>query len=485
MSGLGNWLHPDTPPSVLVVGDLILDRYQHGSTDRISPEAPIAILAASHEEHRLGGCGNVAANLAALGAKVECVAVIGEDEAAARLNDLLNEVGVGSQGLVVDGGRPTIRKTRIVSQNQQLLRIDEERTESLSGAVEADVLAALERALGGVDIVVVSDYGKGTLTESVLNRLCQERGELKVLVDPKGKDYGRYRGATLLTPNRMEAEGATGISCEDESSTKEAAKALCEMAGLESVVITLGADGMYCATADGGSEWSVAANSQSVYDVTGAGDTVIGMMAFALAAGAGLEDAVTLANAAAGLAVQRFGVVALTADEVESALSAKGASSDKVLSQERLVARLSAEKKAGQRLVFTNGCFDLLHVGHLSYLREARSHGDLLIVGVNDDGSVTRLKGEGRPVNPVDDRVELLAGLECVSFVTTFSEDTPQQLIEAITPDVLVKGKDWEEAGVVGAEWVESHGGKVVLADLREGHSTTEMLEKLGSENES
>ncbi len=480
----GDFLRPARAPRIVIVGDIILDRYQHGTTERVSPEAPIVVLNAAREEHLLGGCGNVAANLAALGAQVRCVSVTGRDEAARRVAELLQRGGIDPGDLVEDAGRPTIRKTRVVAQSQQLLRIDEERVGPLDAAVEKALLARLEAALVGADVVVVSDYGKGVLTPAVLERVCRGRGAggaaPRVLVDPKGRDYARYKGAHLITPNKLEAETATGLSIDGPQSARRAALQLCATADLHAAIITLGAKGMYCSLADGSAEWSIPATARSVYDVTGAGDTVIATLAFALAAGAQLEQAMRLATAAAGIVVQRFGVVAVTPGEIERALSGSGRSAGKVVGRDELLQRIALERRAGRTIVFTNGCFDVLHVGHLAYLEEAAGHGDLLVIGVNDDASVKRLKGEGRPVNRVEDRAALLAGLECVSLVTTFSEDTPLALIEAVAPDVLVKGEDWREKGVVGRQFVEARGGKVVLAGLREGYSSTATIERMG-----
>ncbi|HZM01329.1 MAG TPA: bifunctional heptose 7-phosphate kinase/heptose 1-phosphate adenyltransferase [Planctomycetota bacterium] len=486
MSGhLGAFLHPARPPRVLLVGDMILDRYLHGSSERVSPEAPIMVLTATREEHRAGGCGNVAANLRALGADVACVSVVGADDSAAKVRELFAAAGLRPDGLIVDDSRPTIRKTRVVAQSQQLLRIDEEQARALAPEVETRLLLALERELPAADIVVVSDYGKGVLTDAVLERLCRPQAagrRPRVLVDPKGRHYARYRGATILTPNKLEAETATGIALDGDDGIRRAALQLCRMADLEAAIITLGARGMYCCLADGSREWSIPARARSVYDVTGAGDTVIATLAFALANGAEIEAAMQLATAAAGVKVQRFGVVAVTPAEIETALLEGGPSSDKVVERDELLRRLAIARAAGRRIVFTNGCFDVLHVGHLEYLQEARGLGDVLVVAVNDDESVRRQgKGPGRPVNRAQDRAALLAGLECVSLVTLFAEDTPLELIRAVSPDVLVKGADWEGQGVVGQEWVESRGGKVVLARLREGYSTTETLRRMGS----
>ncbi|GJM20829.1 MAG: bifunctional protein HldE [Planctomycetota bacterium] len=479
--GLLDLLHAKRAPRILLVGDMILDRYQHGTTTRISPEAPIPVLAATREERRLGGCGNVAANLAALGAEVSVVCVVGEDWGADCIRGELENVGISAAGLVADPERPTIRKTRIVSQNQQLLRIDEEKVGPPSAATEAQLLERIDALIEGVDIVVISDYGKGVLSEAVLERLCRarQRSDLRVLVDPKGRDYARYRGASLITPNRLEAETATGIPLNDADDIRRAATQLCESADLEAALITLGAQGMYCRTADGRHEFSIPARARAVFDVTGAGDTVIAVLAWALALGADIEDAMRLATVGAGLTVQRFGVAAITRAELQAELQHGARDSEKVLERAALLERVQAEKASGRRVVFTNGCFDVLHVGHLQYLREAASYGDVLVVGVNNDASVKRLKGASRPVNTHADRMSLLAGFECVSLVTGFADDTPLELIEAITPDVLVKGEDWADKGVVGREWVEQHGGHVVLAKLVDGRSTTATLERI------
>jgi len=482
-AGLGSLLHPERAPRVLVVGDMIIDRYVRGATDRVSPEAPIVVLMARDEEERAGGCGNVAANLAALGAEVRCVSVVGDDAAADLAARLLAAHGADDAGLVRDSSRPTIRKTRIVAQSQQLLRIDRERVGPLGAQVEERVLEAVRAALPDVDVVVLSDYGKGVLTPRVLEAVCaRQRGRPRVLVDPKGRDYARYRGADLITPNRQEAELASGRVLASGAERRAAALELCALADLEAVLVTLGAEGMYCCLADGSAEWEVPARARAVYDVTGAGDTVIAVLAFALAAGGDLESAVRLANAAAGAAVQRFGVAVLSRDDIERALGESPHASAKIVDRGELLERVAAHRRDGLRVVLTNGCFDVLHVGHLHTLELARSHGDVLVVAVNDDASVRRLKGPARPVNALYDRLALLSGFECVSMVTPFSEDTPEALIRELTPDVLVKGADWAADRVAGQEWVERHGGRVVLVPLQEGRSTTRMLERLGHE---
>lgn len=480
---LSEFLSTESPPRILIVGDIIVDRYQYGSTSRISPEAPIVVMAAERDEQKLGGCGNVAANLGALGAETRVVSVIGDDYGGGVIRQLLAEAGCSDSGLVVDESRPTTRKTRIVSQNQQLLRIDEEVTGAPSAEVEAKLLERIEAESADVDIIVVSDYGKGVLTERVLDRLCRSQGGPRVLVDPKGHDYARYRGANLITPNRVEAEAATGIKLNTVDDVREAAKQLSLQTDLDSVIITLGSQGMYCRVKDGSREWSIPARAHAVYDVTGAGDTVIAVIAFSLAVGADLEQAMRLATVGAGLTVQRFGVAAITREDMENALLESSRLSGKVVGTEELLKRLAHERSEGRRIVFTNGCFDVLHVGHLSYLQEARAYGDVLVLGVNSDASVKRLKGDGRPVNKHEDRMALLSGLECVSLVIGFDEDTPLELIKTVSPDVLVKGEDWADKGVVGREWVEERGGHVVLAKLHGGYSSTDTLQRMGLED--
>lgn len=466
-------------PRVLIVGDVMLDRYVTGDVRGISPEAPIPILTGTSSEERLGGAGNVAGNLRAMGAEVDLVSVIGEDGWGRALRDNLIAAGISAGGLVVDPERPTTLKTRMISGVQQMLRVDWEDGAEISGSTLEVVLERARERLDGCDAVVLSDYGKGVLSDAVLRPIIEEAraaGKL-VLVDPKGTDFGRYRGASLITPNRREAEGALGRRLEDIPSVAAGAAELLEVAGLDTAIITLGAGGIYFRTREG-REGREATRARAVFDVTGAGDTVVSHLALHLAAGADLEVAVALANHAAGCVVARLGTNAVTPAELAARLRESAPHEGKVLRGEELEQLVATWRRDGQRIVFTNGCFDILHSGHVSYLRYARSHGDVLLVGVNDDASVQRLKGSGRPVNPVDDRLEVLAAMEMVDAVVAFPEDTPAELIERVTPDVLVKGEDWADRGVVGREWVEKHGGKVVLAPLVEGRSTTRIIER-------
>jgi len=466
-------------PRVLVVGDVIMDRYVFGEVKRISPEAPIPVLNVDQAEQRLGGAGNVAANLRAMGAAVSIVSVIGADRWGEDVRGLLVEAGVDAGGLVVDEAHQTVRKSRLMSGGQQILRVDWEGSVDEVSAAAAELLAKAAERLEGVDAVILSDYGKGALDDETCAKviaLAKERG-LPVVVDPKGSDYSKYRGAALVSPNRKEAELALGHALPDGAELSAGARALAEQSGIDAVVITLGAGGIHYRAASG-AEGRVAAKARAVYDVTGAGDTVVAQLALYLGAGAPLADAVQLANEAAGVVVGRLGAATITREELIARLSAGEAPRGKVVSPEHLDELIEGWRSAGKHVVFTNGCFDVLHRGHIEYLRFSKAQGDVLLVGVNDDESVRRLKGEERPLNALEDRLEVLAALEPVDAVVSFGEDTPQALVERVSPDVLVKGEDWAEKGVVGREWVERHGGKVVLAPLVPGCSTTALLGK-------
>jgi len=466
-------------PRVLIVGDLILDRYVDGDVSRISPEAPIPILAARSTEDRLGGACNVAANLRAMEASVEILGVIGKDGNGQQLLALMRGIGIEVDGCVIDHERPTIEKTRMISGVHQILRVDWEKSHPVSAMVEEALLAGLERRVASAHSVILSDYGKGVLTR----RVCQaviaaaRRARVPVLVDPKGSDYTRYAGATLVTPNRKEAEQAIARRLASFDDLPDAARELMRIASLDCAVITLGADGIYFLDAKGGSD-RVPTQARKVFDVTGAGDTVIANLALGLGAGLELGVAVRLANHAAGIVVGRLGAASVTRAELRSALGERLTQRSKVLTQETLQLALAEWRAEGRKIVFTNGCFDVLHAGHVQYLREARSQGDVLVVGINDDASVRRLKGAKRPVNPIDDRMAVLSALEMVDGVIAFPEDTPLRLVQEVTPHVLVKGEDWADKGVVGREWVEQHGGRVHLAPLLSGRSTSAILER-------
>jgi len=465
-------------PNVLVFGDLILDHYVEGESNRVSPEAPVLVFNTRFSHHRLGGAGNVAANVVSAGGRATCLGLVGHDASAETLRRLLEEAGVDASGVIAEDARPTTLKTRFVSRTHQVLRVDEETLQEPGPEAVAKIRAYFDAHLTEFDSVVLSDYGKGALSEELLAFVIARANAqgIPVIVDPKGRDYGRYRGATLITPNKVEAEHAAGFAIENHQDLDRVATYLTEQADLQSIVITLGKEGIYLRTNDGRRR-VLPTEARAVFDVTGAGDTVVALLGLALGGGVELPDAVRLANVGAGVVVGRFGTAAVTRDEIRGALRlpSRGKLLDDASLMEVLVG-LRAEKK---RIVFTNGCFDLLHPGHLNYLAKARSYGDILIVGVNTDESIRRLKGPNRPICPLSDRLELLAALEMVDFVVPFADDTPLALIERISPNVLVKGEDWRDKGVVGREWVESNGGQVVLVPLMEGHSTTGLIERI------
>ena len=458
---------------VLVVGDVMLDRYWHGGTTRISPEAPVPVVRVEQMEDRPGGAANVALNLAALGAPVWLVGVTGEDEAADCLARSLQAAGVQAclQRL---SGQPTIVKLRIISRHQQLLRMDFEQpfatdTPALAGQVDA--------LLDQVRVLVLSDYGKGALQDPArLIAAARQRG-IPVLVDPKGRAFSMYRGATLITPNLAEFEAVVG-GCADEAELVRRGQQLMAALALEALLITRGEHGMTLLR-PGCPELHLPARAREVFDVTGAGDTVISTLAAALAAGECLPQAVALANLAAGIVVGKLGTATVSAPELRRALQQEQGTGRGVMGLEQLLTVVEDARSHGEKIVFTNGCFDILHAGHVTYLEQARALGNRLVVGVNGDASVSRLKGPGRPVNSVERRMAVLAALEAVDWVVCFDEDTPESLLRQIRPDVLVKGGDYALDQVVGAALVEGYGGQVQVLGLVENSSTTAIVNRI------
>ena len=466
-------------PKVAVVGDFMLDHYVWGEATRISPEAPVPVVHASREDYRLGGAGNVAANLREMGASVACFGVCGTDQAGEAMLSRLQELG-DCTGIIRTPDRPTTQKTRVMARSQQMLRVDREDLRSLA---ETDEAKLLERLLAAEwDAVILSDYGKGVIGVRVIETVvaaARERG-VPSLVDPKHRDLSRYRGAVVATPNRVEAEAACGCALPDLEALQEHGPKLLAESGLEALLVTLGAEGMFLLRKES-TALHLPTAARQVYDVTGAGDTVIATLAVALGGGLEWEASVRLANAAAGLAVAKVGTAAVGREELLHHLSA-ATSVHKIVpcdDYEALATALGSLRREGMRLVFTNGCFDILHAGHVRYLQESRRMGDALVIGVNNDESIRRLKGEDRPFNVLEDRCEVLAALECVDLVAPFGADTPEALIEAVCPDVLVKGADWKDQGVVGADFVEAHGGEVILVDLLPGCSTTGLADRI------
>lgn len=472
---------------IALVGDFILDRYVHGYVDRISPEAPVPVLHIVKKEARLGGAGNVASGVLAFGGSVYCAGVAGSDAEGDQLAELLGAAGADSGGVVRMADRPTAVKTRYVGlaqhrHAQQMLRADEEDTAPLAAAVQAKLREALRGQLGSCKLLAVEDYDKGVLTDATTPELIADarRAGLPVVVDPAThvSDYRRYRGCTIMTPNRYEAARGSGIAIEDGASLEAAARRLVEVAEAEAVLITLDKEGAYLLRRGEAGKRIPHARPRTVYEVTGAGDEFLAVLAVAMAEGVGFEDAAALANVAGGLEVERMGFVPVTRQEArEELLRLIGLRGSKVLDRRALAKELARRRALGQGVVFTNGCFDLLHMGHVRYLRQARELGSCLVVGVNSDDSVRRLKGPARPVIGETERAEMLAALECVDYVTVFDEDTPEELLRALRPEILAKGGSTPV--VVGREIVEGYGGRVLTLDLVEGTSTTKIIERI------
>jgi D-beta-D-heptose 7-phosphate kinase/D-beta-D-heptose 1-phosphate adenosyltransferase len=482
-------------PRVLVVGDLMLDRYVWGDAERISQEAPVILLHADRREERLGGASSVATLLRALGARVSLAGVVGADADGERVRRVLLDQGVDDEAVLVDAGRPTTVKERYIGRAQhrhpqQMLRVDYEVRASLGVDPEAALRQAVARQLKRADVVLVSDYDKGVCTPGLLAAVIAgaKACGLRVVADPvRGGDYRKYHGCSAITPNRLEAGLATGRVLASAAQALECAAELRERLDLDAAVVTLDKEGMALAHADG-RRAVFPTRPRQVYDITGAGDMVLAVLGMALAAGADYDHAIRLANVAGGLEVEKIGVATVTRDEIVRDLlhGGQGAhagpgGAGKPRTRDALAAEVEARRRHGQRVAFTNGCFDVLHAGHVQYLQEARAQADLLVVGVNSDQGVRALKGPGRPVNAAEARTAVLAGMEAVDYVTVFDEPTPLELIRAVRPDVLVKGADYSRGEVIGGDFVESYGGRVHLAGLREGYSTTRLLQQLGA----
>jgi D-beta-D-heptose 7-phosphate kinase/D-beta-D-heptose 1-phosphate adenosyltransferase len=477
MTSAGDALKRFVGVDVWVVGDVMLDEYVEGDVDRVSPEAPVPVVRERSRFERVGGAANVASSARALGARVALAGVVGNDGAGARLGELLAEAGIDRQALQVSAGRPTTVKRRILSRGQQLLRIERESREEVSENAWAPALATLT-AGPRPDVIILSDYDKGMLGPDLLQQLLRFARSVRVPVvcDPKHGDFARYRGVTLLTPNLAEVERAARSGHLSGESLEHAARKLLETAEAEAMVVTLGADGVLLVPAVGPAR-HVPAIAREVYDPTGAGDTVTAVLALAIARNLDLPTSALLANAAAGVAVGRVGAVAVTPAEIAASLEPDRRAG--VLERSELLERVDAWRLGGRRIVFTNGCFDILHSGHVSLLAEAARLGDKLVVAINSDDSVTRLKGAGRPLMPATERARLLAALRVVDAVVVFEEDTPYELIALLRPEVLVKGGDYSPDSIVGAPLVASWGGEVVIVPLVENRSTSSLVERI------
>jgi len=459
---------------VLVAGDVMLDRYWHGVTSRVSPEAPVPVVNVNEIEERAGGAGNVALNVSSLGCQVGLLGVVGKDEAADSLRHLLKMKNVDCHFQVAPD-YPTVTKLRVISQQQQLIRLDFEQEQGLVD--HSSFYDTYQLELDRVGSVILSDYGKGSLEDCRELISMARYAQLPVLVDPKGTDFSRYAGATLITPNRKEFEAVVGAVATDDELI-EKAYSLIEQYDIYAILVTRGAEGMSLICRDQ-EPLHIAAEFREVYDVTGAGDTVIAVAAAALAAGTELAAAIELANTAAGITVGKLGAASATVPELRRALHSYDDFNERIMSEEVLLQVAEDAYAHNETVVMTNGCFDVLHAGHIAYLEEAKRLGDRLIVAVNDDDSVRRLKGDDRPVNCLQQRMQVLAGLSAVDWVVPFCEDTPQRLISKVLPDILAKGGDYTVDEVVGGKEVIANGGDVRILQFVEGISTTDTIDRI------
>ncbi len=466
---------------ILVVGDLMLDRYIWGKVDRISPEAPIQVFSVLREEFRLGGAGNAIQNLLNLGAEVESVGVLGTDWAGEKILSLLKDQNVKIKGVFQEPSFPTTIKSRLIAKNQQVLRMDRELQEDFPSALQKQLKEYLENIeLSSFSAIVISDYGKGVISEDMLEYIIWEGKKygIPTLVDPKGVSYSRYRGATVITPNQREAERATSISVGSKRDVRKIAKKLYQELELKYTVITLGEKGIFLW--DGEEEFHVQGKSRPVYDVTGAGDTVIAALAMALASQIPIQDGIELANYIASLVVEELGAVSFTPLEIMERARKENRGTGKLLTLQE--GKLIAEnlRKKGKKLVFTNGCFDLLHPGHLHLLEFASKQGDYLMVGLNSDISIQKIKGSHRPFLNQEARVAILSSLPMVDGIILFDSPTPRELVSQLLPQVLVKGEEYKNRTVIGRDIVEERGGKVIFAPRKDGFSTTQLAKEIG-----
>jgi len=481
-----SWLNEEKPLNVAIIGDVILDEYLDGSVSRISPEAPVPVHRVSQCSQTPGGAANTARNIQHAGGRALLFSICGDDETAMELEKILTKDQISIDGLIKSTDRPTIKKTRITSNNQQLLRIDRERVHPIHLDQQLALYKKLEQSQ--FSALLISDYGKGTLPKEFIGKLIKLANSRKVpcIVDPKGKDFDRYQGADMITPNTKEACDALNLDIEENWTGEVLGQKLQEKFGLSSVLVTMGSKGMVLSFKDQKQKpVSVKPNAREVFDVSGAGDTAVAIMTLGLAANMNGEDAMKVANLAAGIVVEKWGTQPVFQKELEEALwseksdrSKSVTSSTKIVSKESLRSMLESPALARKKVVFTNGCFDLLHAGHVSYLEKAKAKGQILVIAVNSDDSVKRLKGNARPLIPLQQRQQMLAALGCVDFVVSFSEDTPKEIITYLTPDVLIKGADYKEDEIVGADIVKKSGGSVATIELINGISTSEIIRR-------
>jgi D-beta-D-heptose 7-phosphate kinase / D-beta-D-heptose 1-phosphate adenosyltransferase len=463
-------------PKILVIGDLIVDHYLWGSCDRISPEAPVQVVKVENENTVLGGAGNVINNLNSLGAKVDVISVIGECTTSKEVLGLLTNIKVSTNFLITQKDRVTSKKSRIIASHQQVVRYDCENTSEINSTSEKNILESFKSIISNYDVVLLSDYGKGVLTFKLTKSLITiaKENKKKLLVDPKGLDYSKYKGAYLLTPNKKEAYEATNVIIKDRNSLSKAITKLKHQCNLEVSLITLSDEGV--AIFD--NELRIhPTNVIEVFDVTGAGDTILASLGFALACNMNIDEAVKFANLASGVVVGKVGSATATLNEIieyESSLN-KSNSIGHIKTFDQIYSIVNSLKNKNKKIIFTNGCFDILHIGHIKYLEEAKSFGDILILGLNSDESIKKLKGENRPINNQNDRAYILASLEVVDYLVVFNEDTPFELISLIKPDVLVKGSDYEGKDIIGQDIVK----ELKLVKFIDGKSTTNIIKRI------
>ncbi|MDW8242111.1 MAG: D-glycero-beta-D-manno-heptose 1-phosphate adenylyltransferase [Thermogemmata sp.] len=477
-------------PNILVIGDIMLDRYIWGNAERISQEAPVILLRADYKEERLGGAGSVASMLQALDVQTHLIGVIGQDEVGERVLKLLEQKGIEATAVLHDPSRPTTLKERYIGRAQtrhpqQMLRVDYEECHPIDTYIEKQLQTYASEQIEKSDIILISDYNKGTCTHELLQHVIRHahRSSKIVIADPtRGGDYSKYHGCTALTPNRHEAGLATGHRISTIDDAIAAAVKLWQNYNLEASIVTLDKDGIVFAHRDGRT-LHFSTRPRQVYDITGAGDMVMASLGMALALKASFETAIQLANIAGGLEVERIGAAPISRTEILSDIlqnlhAAHYHSPDKIMTLDALLPILQQRRMRGERIAFTNGCFDILHAGHVRYLAEARQQADCLVVGLNDDASVRLLKGAGRPLNPVHARVTVLAAIQSVDYIVIFDEPTPMKLIQQIKPDVLVKGGDYRKDEIVGADYVESYGGRIHIANYHYGYSSTNIIHR-------
>jgi len=463
---------------IFVLGDLMIDEYIYGKTERISPEAPVQIIEVDTQTSSLGGAGNVVANIVSLGGKVSVAGVIGSGVNGQWIKKTFDKIGVNYEGIVEDDNRPTTKKTRVISAHQQVVRIDWEKKDAITKTQEIKILDYIKKHIDEWDAIVISDYNKGLLTKSLLYNIIIE-ANLKskcIIVDPKGTDYSRYKGASLLTPNKKEI--LLTVLKEDDKSIEEIGIDMVNELSLRGLIITLGQNGMYVFPHQDKPK-VIPTKARAVYDVSGAGDTVVATLALCLAEGTNLQDAAFLANLTAGIVVGKVGTATVKPIEVMEFLGEDRSFNKKIVSKENLINIIKYHRSRGQKIAFTNGCFDLLHTGHIKLLYEAKSFADVLIVGLNSDSSVKRLKGLSRPCLNQGERAQILSSINYVDYITIFTEDTPINLIELIKPDILVKGTYYNENEIVGSEFVKQNGGSIRLVDLVEQKSSTGIIKEI------